>query len=131
MVVRTVMLRNIAFAAAATLIAMTASVKAMDAADLAGSAGFIIGAARHCGVSATRASHVRQWIAAKLVAAAEPQRGVFRLDGFVDTASAASNDDAISLRCEAVTEAFAAIESHIDHDTVVVRNDLRAGGHRN
>jgi hypothetical protein len=109
-----IMLRSITLASATALIAMTASVNAMDAADLAGRAGFLIGAARHCGVSATRASHVRQWITAKLVAAAEPQQVVFRFDRFVDAASSASNDGVVSLRCEAVTDAFLALEGHID-----------------
>ena len=65
------MLRSIAVAFAATLIAMTASAMAMDTADMAGRAGFLIGAARYCGVSAMRTSNVRQWIAANLVAATE------------------------------------------------------------
>jgi hypothetical protein len=64
------MLRNLALASITALIAMTASVQAMDTADFAGRAGFMIGAARYCGVSPTRAAHVRQWIAATLVAAA-------------------------------------------------------------
>ena len=71
------MLRKLALASV-ILIAMTASVEAMDTSDLAGRAGFLIAAARYCDVSAMRTGYVRQWIAANLVAAAETHQGVNR-----------------------------------------------------
>lgn len=111
------MLRNVALASATALLAMTVSANAMDASDLAGRAGFLIGAARYCGVSATRASHVREWIAAKFVAAAEPQQVIYRFDGFVDAASFATSDGALPVRCETVMNAFSALEGHVDGRT--------------
>jgi len=62
------MLRNVFFAAATVLIAMTALVRAMDTGDLAARAGFLIAAAHYCGVSPMRTSYVRQWIGTQLVA---------------------------------------------------------------
>jgi hypothetical protein len=108
-----IMLRHLALASVAALIAMTASVKAMDTFDLAGRAGFLIGAARYCGVSTTRAAHVRQWIAANLVATAETRQVVYRFDGFIDAASSAAGDGEFTVRCGAITGAFATLEHHI------------------
>jgi hypothetical protein len=83
---------------------MIASAEAMDASDFAGRAGFLIGAARYCGVSVTRANHVRQWIAANLVATAETRQAVYRLDSFINAASSASGDGDFTVRCGAITE---------------------------
>jgi hypothetical protein len=107
------MLRNLALASATALIAMTASVQAMDTADFAGRAGFMIGAARYCGVSTRRAAHVRQSIAANLVAAGEPRQVVYRFDGFINAASSASGDGEFAIRCGAISDAFATLEHHI------------------
>jgi hypothetical protein len=84
-----IMLRNVAVTFAIVFIVMTASAKATDTADVTGRAGFLIGAARYCGVSAARTSHVRQWIAANLVAATESRQVVYRFDDFIDAASSA------------------------------------------
>jgi hypothetical protein len=92
---------------------MTAAAKAMDTAAVAGRAGFLIGAARYCGVSATRTSHVRQWIAANLAAAIESRQVVYRFDDFIDAAIAASGDGEFTVRCGAITGAFATLEQHI------------------
>jgi hypothetical protein len=102
-----IMLRKLALASVTVLIAMTASVEAMDTSDLAGRAGFLIGAARYCGVSAMRTGYVRQWIAATLVAAAETHQVVNRFDGFINAASSASGDGDFTVRCGAINEAFA------------------------
>jgi hypothetical protein len=114
-----IMLRHLALASVAALIAMTASVKAMDTFDLAGRAGFLIGAARYCGVSTTRAAHVRQWIAANLVATAETRQVVYRFDGFISAASSAAGDGEFTVRCGTITDAFATLESHTNR---LVRN---------
>src|SRR5271169_2641702 len=105
-----IMLRNLALASATALIAMTALVQAMDTADFARRAGFLIGAARYCGVSMKRAAHFRQWIAANLVAATEPRQVVYRFDDFIDAASAASGDGEFAVRCGPITDAFATLE---------------------
>ena len=111
------MLRNIAIAFTTAFITMTASAKAMDTADVAGRAGFLIGTARYCGVSATRTSHVRQWIAANLVAATESRQVVYRFDDFIDAASSASGDGEFTVRCGAITGAFATLEQHISRSS--------------
>jgi hypothetical protein len=109
-----IMLHRVSLASAAALIAtMTASVKAMDTADLAGRSGFLIGAARHCGVSATRLGYVQQWIAVNLAATAETRQVTDRFNGFVEAASAASSDGEFPVRCKAVAGACSALESHI------------------
>lgn len=108
---------KLALASAAALIVMNGSAKAMDTADLAGRAGFLIGAARYCGVSATRVDYVRQWVAANLAATAATRQVTDRFNGFVDAASTASSDGEFSVRCKAVADAFSALEGHIDSDT--------------
>jgi len=108
-----VMLRNLAFASAGVLIGMTASVNAMDTANLAERAGFLIGAARYCGMSARRTSRVRQWIAANLVIAAGTRQVVYRFDDFINAASSTSGDGDFSVRCGAITDAFATLENHV------------------
>jgi hypothetical protein len=108
-----IMLRNLALASAMALIAMTASIQAMDTADFALRAGFMIGDARYCGVSTTRVAHARQRIAANLVAAAETRWVVYRFDGFINAASAASGEGEFTIRCGAITDAFATLEHHI------------------
>lgn len=109
------MFRNVVFASATVLIAMSAPVRAMDTGDLAARAGFLIGASRYCGVSPMRTNHVRQWIGSQLVAAAESRQAVYRFDDFVNAASSASHDGDLSVRCKAITDAFATLERHITH----------------
>ena len=109
------MLRNVVFASATVLIAMTAPVRAMDTGDLAARAGFLIGAAHFCGVPPMRTSYVRQWIGTQLVAAAKSREAVYRFDYFVNAVSSASHDDDLSVRCGAITDAFATLERHITH----------------
>ena len=109
------MLRNVVFASATVLIAMTAPVQAMDTGDLAARAGFLIGAAHYCGVSPTRTNYVRQWIGTQLVAAAESRQAVHRSDDFVNAVGSASHDDDLLVRCGAITGAFATLERHITH----------------
>jgi hypothetical protein len=111
-----IMLRDVVFASATVLIAMAAPIRAMDTGDLAARAGFLIGAARYCGVSPMRTSYVQQWIGTQLVAAAEPRQAVHRFDDFVNAAGSASHDDDdLSVRCKAIADAFATLERHITH----------------
>jgi hypothetical protein len=118
-----IMLRNVVFASATVLIAMTAPVKAMDTGDLAARAGFLIGAAHYCGVSPMRISYVRQWIGTQLIAAAESRQVVHRFDDFVSAAASASDDDdGVSVRCGAITDAFATLERHITHSRLGLGN---------
>jgi hypothetical protein len=72
----------------------------------------LIGAARYCGVSTPRAAQVRQWSAANLVATAGARQIVYRFDGFINAASSAAGDGEFTIRCGAVTDAFATLESH-------------------
>ena len=78
---------------------------------------FLIGAARYCGVSATKVSHVRQWTAANLVAATESRQVVYRFDDFIDAASSMSGDGEFVVRCGAITGAFATLEHHISRSS--------------
>jgi hypothetical protein len=123
------MLRNLALASVAALIAMTASVEAMDTYDLAGRAGFLIGAARYCGVSAVRTSYVRQWIAANLFATAETRQAVYRFDDFINAASSASSDGDLTARCGAIAGAFATLEQHISRSPEAPRSPKKTSAY--
>ena len=64
-----------------------------------------------------RTGHVRQWIAANLVAATESRQVVDRFDDFIDAASSASGEGEFTVRCGAITGAFATLEQHISHSS--------------